>query len=55
MAKKALEQRAMIADIMRGNKERQRNSVNRSYVGDYVSYDQNFALQDIIKKHGGMS
>ena len=50
LAKKALEQRALVANIFRGKKERQRQSLNRPFVGDYINYDINFSLQEIIQK-----
>eukprot|EP01114_Cavostelium_apophysatum_P015538 TRINITY_DN424_c0_g1_i2.p1 TRINITY_DN424_c0_g1~~TRINITY_DN424_c0_g1_i2.p1 ORF type:complete len:1158 (+),score=312.59 TRINITY_DN424_c0_g1_i2:262-3735(+) len=53
LAKRALEQRAYIANIFRGQKERQRYSVNRNYIGDYMNYDCNYALQDLIRQHSG--
>jgi len=52
MAKKALEQKMLIYQLFRGKKERQRQSVQRPYAGDYVNYDYNFPLQDIITKAG---
>lgn len=51
LAKRALEQRAFIANIFRGNKERQRNSVNRQFLGDYISYELNFEMQNLIRQH----
>lgn len=51
LAKRALEQRARAAQILYGKKERQRNSVNRQFVGDYMSYDFNYSLQELIRKH----
>jgi len=53
LAKHALEQRAFIANIFRGNKERQRQSLSRQFVGDYVHYELNYALQDVIRSSGG--
>jgi len=52
MAKKALEQKMLIYNLFRGKKERQRLSVQRAYAGDYVNYDYNFPLQDIVQKAG---
>jgi myosin-1 len=51
--KHQLEQRKMAADILKGKKERQRNSVNRKYEFDYVNYDSNYPLQDCIRKEQG--
>lgn len=51
LAKHALEQRARVADVFRGNKERQRQSINRQFVGDYMNYDCNYALQQLIQQH----
>lgn len=51
MAKKALEQRAMVADVLRGKKERQRSSVNRQFVGDYMAYEVNYQMQQLIKQY----
>jgi myosin-1 len=51
LAKRALEQRARAANILRGRKERRSDSVSRQYVGDYMNYDDNFGLQEEITKH----
>jgi len=51
LAKKALEQRALVADLLRGNKERCRDSINRQFIGDYIHYDLNFSLQDVMKHY----
>jgi hypothetical protein len=53
LAKTALEQRAKAANLLRGHKERQRDSLNRTFVGDYMRYDSNFALQEAIRNNGG--
>ena len=50
MAKKSLEQRSKVAKLFLGKKERQRDSVNRQFLKDYILYDQNFGLQDIVNK-----
>ena len=52
LAKTALEQRAKAANILRGHKERQRESVTRQFVGDYMHYDDNYSLQEVIQKYG---
>lgn len=51
LAKRALEQRARAANLLRGRKERRSDSVSRQFTGDYMSYDDNFALQEEITKH----
>jgi len=51
--KHALEQRAIIANIFKNHKERQRGSINRDFSGDYIRYEENFGLQDIVKQNGG--
>jgi myosin-1 len=51
--KRALEQRAAIANIFKGKKERQRNSINRDFVGDYIKYEENVKLQEVINSNGG--
>jgi len=48
--KKALEQRAIAANLLKGKKERRRESVNRKFEGDYVRYDNNFGLQSAIPR-----
>jgi myosin-1 len=48
LRKKALEQRAAAADLLRGKKERQRASVGRKFLYDYGAYADNFALQEVI-------
>lgn len=50
--KHQLEQRKMAADLLKGKKERQRNSVNRKYEFDYINYDANYPLQDCIRASG---
>jgi len=50
LAKRALEQRARAANIFRGKKERRQDSINRQFTGDYMNYDDNYQLQDIINK-----
>eukprot|EP01117_Protostelium_nocturnum_P004082 TRINITY_DN1536_c3_g1_i2.p1 TRINITY_DN1536_c3_g1~~TRINITY_DN1536_c3_g1_i2.p1 ORF type:complete len:1084 (-),score=304.60 TRINITY_DN1536_c3_g1_i2:217-3468(-) len=52
-AKKALEQKALIYNLFRGHKERQRNSIGRPYSADYINYDLNYPLQDVIRRSGG--
>jgi hypothetical protein len=41
-----------VANIFKGRKERQRNSVNRMFVGDYMNFDYNYALKDVVQKAG---
>lgn len=48
LRKKALEQRAAAADLLRGKKERQRASVGRKFMYDYANYADNFNLQEKI-------
>jgi myosin-1 len=52
LAKTALEQRAKAANLLRGHKERQRDSLTRQFVGDYMNYDDNYSLQEVIQKYG---
>jgi myosin-1 len=47
-SKHALDQRAMIAAILRGNKERRRESVERQFIGEYTKIENNIPLKDII-------
>lgn len=39
---------------MQGRKERQRNSGERKWTGDYVNYEENFELQDIMEPYSGL-
>jgi len=48
MRKHALEQKAAAADLFRGKKERQRNSVSRQFTADYSRYEDNYPLQEAI-------
>ena len=48
--KHALEQRALAADKLRGKKERNQASVNRQFDGDYIRYEDNYALQECVTK-----
>jgi len=50
MQKIALQQRAAAADMMRGKKERQRDSVARKFVGDYSNYKDNYAIQEAVAR-----
>lgn len=52
LAKLALEQRAKAANLLRGNKERQRESMSRQFTGDYMRYDDNYSLQQAVRQHG---
>ena len=51
--KHQLEQRAMAADLLRGKKERQRDSITRTFEFDYIRTDANFSLRDAMKSGGG--
>mmetsp|Transcript_21147 Transcript_21147/g.82083 ORF Transcript_21147/g.82083 Transcript_21147/m.82083 type:complete len:1100 (-) Transcript_21147:145-3444(-) len=46
--KHALEQRAAAADKLRGKKERQQSSMSRQYDADYIRYEDNYPLQNVI-------
>jgi len=46
--KHALEQRALAADKLRGKKERQQSSMSRQYDADYIRYEDNYPLQEMI-------
>jgi len=48
--KHALEQRARAADKLRGNKERQQASLTRNFDGDYIRYEDNFPLQEVVNQ-----
>jgi len=50
--KHQLEQRKMAADLLKGKKERQRDSVSRKYEFDYINFDNNYPLQDCVKNKG---
>eukprot|EP01102_Stenamoeba_stenopodia_P010425 TRINITY_DN313_c0_g1_i3.p1 TRINITY_DN313_c0_g1~~TRINITY_DN313_c0_g1_i3.p1 ORF type:complete len:1065 (+),score=294.08 TRINITY_DN313_c0_g1_i3:655-3849(+) len=50
MQKIALQQRAAAADLMRGKKERQRDSVSRKFTGDYSNYKDNYAIQEAVAR-----
>ena len=47
----ALEQRALAANLLRGKKERRRESVSKKFDADYVRYDNNFGLQAAIVRY----
>jgi myosin-1 len=49
--KKALEQRAIAANLFKGKKERRRESVNKKFDGDYLRYDNNFGVQQAIVRY----
>jgi len=51
LAKHALEQKKLIADLLRGKKERRRESISRQFSADYMAYEFNFQLQELIKQH----
>jgi len=42
----------MAADLLKGKKERQRDSVSRKYEFDYINFDANYPLQDVVKGRG---
>merc|ERR1711974_180929 len=46
--KLSIEQRKIGADILRGKKERKRDSVQRKFEADYMGYEENFPLQEAI-------
>merc|ERR1711862_342602 len=48
--KHALEQKALAADKLRGNKERLQESVTRQFDGDYIRYEDNYPLQEQIQQ-----
>ena len=48
MRRKALEQKAEAAKLLRGKKERRNDSMDRKWVGDYINYEDNFPLQDVM-------
>lgn len=48
--KHALEQRAAAADKLRGKKERQQSSMSRQYDADYIRYEDNYPLQNVIEQ-----
>lgn len=54
MRKHALEQQAKAADMLRGKKERQRDSVKRSFNADYIRFEDNFKLQEAIPQGESM-
>lgn len=49
--KKALEARALAANLLKNKKERRRDTVNRKFDGDYLNYDKNFPLQQAMTKY----
>jgi len=51
MRKKALEQKAEAAKMFRGQKERRHDSATRPWTGDYITYEDNFQLQDIMQPY----
>jgi hypothetical protein len=53
--KKALEQRAIAANLFKGKKERRRESVNKKFDGDYIRYDNNFGVQQAIVRYSSCS
>jgi myosin-1 len=53
LRKKALEEAANAADLLRGRKQRNRDSVNRKFLADYMKYAENYGLQEAIKQGGG--
>jgi len=48
--KHALELRARAADKLRGQKERQQASLTRQFNGDYIRYEDNFPLQEVVNQ-----
>lgn len=49
--KKALEARAKAASLLRGKKERRRDTINKKFEGDYINYDKNFSVQQGLGRH----
>ena len=49
--KKALEARALAANLLKNKKERRRDTVTRKFDGDYLNYDKNFPLQQAMTKY----
>ncbi|XP_049849334.1 myosin heavy chain IB-like [Schistocerca gregaria] len=49
--KKALETRQIAANLMLNKKERRRDSIQRSFDGDYLNYDKNFLLAQGMAQH----
>jgi myosin-1 len=49
--KHALEMRAKAADLCRGRKERQRESIDRSFDSDYLDFDNHFGVQQVMQKY----
>lgn len=49
--KKALETRKKAANILRGKKERRRDTINLKFTGDYIHYDKNFGVQQGLGRH----
>lgn len=51
MRRKALEQKAEAAKLLKGQKERRRDSATRPWTGDYINYEDNFQLQDVMQPY----
>eukprot|EP01121_Diplochlamys_sp_Union-15-3_P015437 TRINITY_DN509_c0_g1_i3.p1 TRINITY_DN509_c0_g1~~TRINITY_DN509_c0_g1_i3.p1 ORF type:complete len:693 (+),score=174.64 TRINITY_DN509_c0_g1_i3:167-2245(+) len=49
--KHSLEQRAQAANLLKGKKERRRESVNLKFTADYMDYEENFGLQEALGKY----
>jgi len=51
MRRKALEQKAEACQLYRGNKERRRDSIGSSWIGDYIKYEDNYQMQDAMQPY----
>jgi len=49
--KHSLEQRAAAANLLKGKKDRRQESNNPQFVGDYMSFDKNYGLQEALGPH----
>ena len=50
LLKHSLEQRMAVANIYKGRKERQRDSIHRSFTADYINYDHNGPMQQVVTR-----
>ncbi|KYQ89843.1 myosin IB [Tieghemostelium lacteum] len=48
--KHSLEQRAQIAHLFKGKKERQRNSIDRKFTSDYMDFDNQFGVHEAMEQ-----
>jgi myosin-1 len=49
--KHSLEQRAAASNLLKGKKDRRNESNNPQFVGDYMSFDKNYGLQEALGPH----